>query len=563
MPTPRRRGGAGLFSTGVAGDSRHSERPERSVHAERTGFGEGTVHAERTAHAERGEHGEHGARAVGAGRAEGSAGAGRGDGSAGAEEPAPERAKQPANPERAAITALTDSFVPTLCDWLRIPSIGVDPAHHPDVRRSADWLATRLREDGWPEVEVWDEGPALPAVFACWPAEDPDAPTVLVYGHHDVQPVDPVEKWEHPPFEPRVVGDEIRGRGASDDKGQVAMHLLAVKAHLAATKQSAPSVTLKLFVEGEEESGSPHFRKTLEDHGERLECDLVVFTDTALHERDAPTVNTGQRGVLGAEIVFEGGTEDVHSGRAGGAIPNPAKALAKLIAALHDDDGRIQLPHFYDDVREPSAKEREDYGSLPFDEQDWLKRNGGGAQKTHGEPGYTTYERLWVRPTAEVNGISGGYTGPGFKTIIPASATAKISFRLVPDQHPDRTTAQLRRFVEDHTPDGITATVTIRGEGVPPYAISPDDPANATVKKAMEMAFDQPVRFARAGGSGPAAVLQQKLGVPLVYLGATLPDDRVHAPNERVVVPLLLKGAEAAAHLWRMLAEAEIAKRVP
>ncbi|GHH57006.1 M20/M25/M40 family metallo-hydrolase [Lentzea cavernae] len=460
------------------------------------------------------------------------------------------------------MAALSDSFVSDLCEWIRIPSIGVDPAHLADVRRSAEWLAERLTADGWPEVEVWDDGPALPAVFACWPARDPEAPTVLVYGHHDVQPVDPLEKWAHPPFEPLISGDEIRGRGASDDKGQVAMHLLAVRAHLAATGQDAPSVTLKLFIEGEEESGSPHLRKLLEDRGSQLECDLVVFTDTALHERDAPTVNTGQRGVLGAEITFDGGTDDVHSGRAGGAIPNPATALAKLIAALHDDDGRILLDGFYDDVAEPSTREREDYAALPFDEQDWLKRNGGGAQKTHGEPGYTTYERLWVRPTAEVNGISGGYTGPGFKTIIPATATAKISFRLVPHQHPDKVKDQLERFVARHTPEGITATTTIRGEGVPPYAISPDDPANAAVKEAVELAFDQPVRFARAGGSGPAAVLQQRLGVPLVYLGATLPDDRVHAPNERVVVPLLLKGAEAAAHLWRMLAETAIAKRL-
>ncbi|MFD4638449.1 M20/M25/M40 family metallo-hydrolase [Lentzea sp. NPDC058436] len=475
----------------------------------------------------------------------------------------PERPERATTAERAAVAALSDSFVAGLCEWIRIPSIGVDPAHLADVRRSAGWLADRLTADGWPEVEVWDEGPALPAVYACWPAQDPRAPTVLVYGHHDVQPVDPVEKWHHSPFEPQIVGDEIRGRGASDDKGQVAMHLLAVKAHLEATGQNAPGVTLKLFVEGEEESGSPHLRKLLEDRGSRLECDLVVFTDTALHERDAPTVNTGQRGVLGAEILFEGGADDVHSGRAGGAIPNPATALAKLIAALHDEDGRIQLDGFYDDVKEPSTKEREDYAALPFDEQDWLRRNGGGAQATRGEPGYTTYERLWVRPTAEVNGISGGYTGPGFKTIIPANATAKISFRLVPDQHPAKVKEQLDRFVERHTPEGITATVTIRGEGVPPYAISPDDPANAAVHRAMELAFDQPVWFARAGGSGPAALLQQKLGVPLVYLGATLPDDRVHAPNERVVVPLLLKGAEAAAHLWRMLAEAEIAKRVP
>ncbi|MFD9704973.1 M20/M25/M40 family metallo-hydrolase [Lentzea sp. NPDC059081] len=467
----------------------------------------------------------------------------------------------PERPERAAVAALSESFVAGLLEWIRIPSIGVDPHHHADVRRSAEWLSGRLRADGWPEVEIWDDGPALPAVFACWPADDPQAPTVLVYGHHDVQPVDPLERWQHPPFEPVTSGDEIRGRGASDDKGQVAMHLLAMKAHLVATGQNAPSVTVKLFIEGEEESGSPHLRKLLEDHGNALACDLVVFTDTSLHERDAPTVNTGQRGVLGGEIMFFGGTDDVHSGRAGGAIPNPATALAKLVAALHDDEGRILIDGFYDDVREPSTQEREDYAALPFDEQSWLAHNGGGARRTHGEPGYSTLERIWVRPTAEVNGLHSGYTGPGLKTIIPASATAKVSFRLVPDQRPEKIRAQFEEFVARHTPEGIRAEVSFRGTGVPPYAISPDHPANATVREAMELAFDQPVRFARAGGSGPAAVLQALLGVPLVYLGATLPDDRVHAPNERVVVPLLLKGAEAAAHLWRMLAPADIAKR--
>ncbi|WP_197289136.1 M20/M25/M40 family metallo-hydrolase [Nocardia sp. NRRL S-836] len=466
------------------------------------------------------------------------------------------------HPERSAVAELADDFVSGLREWLTIPSIGVDPAHHADVHRSARWLADRLRADGWPEVEVWDHGPALPAVYACWPAEDPGAPAVLVYGHHDVQPVDPVERWQHPPFEPVLSGDELYGRGASDDKGQVAMHLLGVKAHLSATGQNAPSVTLKLFVEGEEESGSPHLRKLLEDHRDDLGCDLVVFTDTALHERDAPTVNTGQRGVLGGEITFFGGTDDVHSGRAGGAIPNPATALARLVAALHDEHGRVQLPGFYDDVREPSEQERADYAALPFDERKWLAHNGGGAQALAGEPGYTTFERLWVRPTAEVNGISGGYTGPGLKTIIPASATAKLSFRLVPDQLPENVAGQLREFVAKHTPEGIRAEVSFRGTGVPPYAISPDHPANEAVRKAFELAFDQPVRFARAGGSGPAAVLQAWLGVPLVYLGATLPDDRVHAPNERVVLPLLLKGAEAAAHLWRMLAGEDVAMRL-
>jgi acetylornithine deacetylase/succinyl-diaminopimelate desuccinylase-like protein len=454
--------------------------------------------------------------------------------------------------EREAVAALADDFLSGLREWLAIPSISADPAHHGDVARSANWLADALRRDGWPQVEVWDSGPALPAVFACWPAVDPDAPTVLVYGHHDVQPVDPLALWTHPPFEPTLVGEELFGRGASDDKGQVAMHLLGLKAHLA--DRDAPAVTIKLFVEGEEESGSPHLADLLDGHRDQLAGDLVVFTDTPLYSRDAPTVCTGQRGVYGAEVVFTGGTSDVHSGRVGGGVPNPATAIARLVAALHDEQGRVELPGFYADVVEPTQAERADYASLPFDEADWLAVNANGALAVAGEAGWTTLERVWVRPTAEVNGISGGYTGPGLKTIVPSSAAVKLSFRLVPDQRPEKIAAALREFVAAHTPTGLVAEVVDAG-GAPPYAVDIAHPANEAVREALEAAFEQPVRYCRTGGSGPAAVLHDRLGVPIVYLGATLPDDRIHAPNERVVVPLLLRGAEAAARLWRLLPE--------
>ncbi|MBB5956116.1 acetylornithine deacetylase/succinyl-diaminopimelate desuccinylase-like protein [Saccharothrix tamanrassetensis] len=460
----------------------------------------------------------------------------------------------PENPERAAVNALAGDFLAGLREWLAIPSIGTDPAHHGDVGRSARWLADALRRDGWPDVQVWDTGPALPAVYACRPAADPDAPTVLVYGHHDVQPVDPVEQWHHPPFEPTLVGEELFGRGASDDKGQIAMHLLGVKAHLAAVGAAQPAVTIKLFIEGEEESGSPFLTRLLDDHRDELECDLVVFTDTPLYARDAPTICTGQRGVYGAEVVFTGGSSDVHSGRAGGSVPNPATAIARLVAALHDDQGRVQLRDFYADVVEPTETERADYAALPFDENVWLA-NSGGAQALSGEEGWSTLERVWVRPTAEVNGIHGGYTGPGLKTIVPASASVKLSFRLVPDQRLEQVADALREFVAAHTPPGLRAEVIPRGDGVPPYAMDVSHPAVGALRDAVEGAFDQPVRFSRTGGSGPAALLHGWLGVPVVYLGATLPDDRIHAPNERVVVPLLLRGAEAAARLWRLLPE--------
>ncbi|WP_307868084.1 M20/M25/M40 family metallo-hydrolase [Umezawaea beigongshangensis] len=460
---------------------------------------------------------------------------------------------EPAHREREAVAALADDFLSGLREWLTIPSVGADPAHHADVGRSAEWLASALRADGWPVVEVWDSGPALPAVHARWPSDDPDAPTVLVYGHHDVQPVDPVELWHTPPFEPVLVGEELFARGASDDKGQVAMHLLGVRAHLAATGRTSPAVNLVLFVEGEEESGSPHITRLLDEHRAELASDLIVFTDTPLYERDAPTVCTGQRGQYAADVVFTGGTSDVHSGRAGGGVPNPATALARLVAALHDDAGRVGLPGFYDDVAELSETERASWAELPFDEAAWLSANAGGAQAATGEEGFTTLERVWARPTAEVNGIAGGYTGPGGKTIVPASASVKLSFRLVPDQRPEHVADQLRAFVAAHTPPGVRAEVIERGAGAPPYAVDLTHPANLAVHDALEAALEQPVRFSRTGGSGPAAILHGWLGAPVVYLGVTLPGDRIHAPNERVVVPLLLRGAEAAAHLWRLL----------
>jgi acetylornithine deacetylase/succinyl-diaminopimelate desuccinylase-like protein len=462
--------------------------------------------------------------------------------------------------ERDAVAALAPDFVVRLREWLAIPSIGTDPAHHPDVARSAGWLAEALRADGWPTVEVWDDGPALPAVYAHWPAADPDAPTVLVYGHHDVQPVDPVELWRHPPFEPTLVGEELFARGASDDKGQVAMHLLALRAHLAATGRMSPAVSVKLFVEGEEECGSPHILDLIQAHRDRLDCDLVVVTDTAVFNRDAVTVVTGQRGVMEAEVTFTSGTMDLHSGRFGGAVPNPAVELARLVAALHDPAGRVAIPGFYDDVRPPSDVERADFAELPFDQTAWLAGPGGGVTEATGEAGWSSLERIWVRPTAEVNGLVAGYTGPGVKTIIPHRASAKLSFRLVPDQRPDRIRELIRAFVDAHTPSAVRAEVRFGGASEA-YAAPTDHPATTAVRDALRLAFDQEVRFTRAGGSGPASTLHTGLGVPTVYFGVGLPDDRIHAPNERVVLPFLLRGAEALAYLWRVLPDRMLRRR--
>ncbi|WP_055520810.1 M20/M25/M40 family metallo-hydrolase, partial [Streptomyces ossamyceticus] len=300
------------------------------------------------------------------------------------------------------------AFLDDLVEWLRIPSVSAQPEHATDVRRSADWLAAKLRETGFPVAEVW-ETPGAPAVFAEWPSEDPDAPTVLVYGHHDVQPAAREDGWNSEPFEPVIRENRLHARGAADDKGQVFFHTLGVRAHLAATGRSTPAVHLKMIVEGEEESGSPHFRALVEKHAERLAADAVVVSDTGMWSEDTPTVCTGMRGLAECEIRLYGPDQDIHSGSFGGAVPNPATEVARLVAALHDEHARVAIPGFYDGIVELTDRERELFAELPFDEERWLRTARSTA--AHGEAGHTTLERVWARPTAEVNGI-GGRAGP-------------------------------------------------------------------------------------------------------------------------------------------------------
>jgi acetylornithine deacetylase/succinyl-diaminopimelate desuccinylase-like protein len=386
----------------------------------------------------------------------------------------------------------------------------------------------------------------------------------LVYGHHDVQPVDPLELWEHPPFEPTVVetpdGPELHARGAIDDKGNVAFHLLGMRAHLAATGRDTPAVTVKLLIEGEEESGSPHFADLLRERADRLRCDVVVVSDTGMAAHDAPSAVTAMRGLADAEITLRGPAVDLHSGSFGGGVPNPLHAMAELLAALHDDQGRVTLPGFYDKVRPLTDRERDLMARVPFDEQEWLAGPAASRIAT-GEKGFSTLERVGARPTAEVNGMWGGYTGPGHKTIIPAEAHAKVTFRLVADQRPEDVADQVRAWVEAHLPAGIEADVHAPPGGVAPCASDLDSPAMAALLSAIAQAFDtdaDQVLFLREGGSGPEADLVEQLGAPLLFLGAGLPTDRIHSPNERVLLPMLWKGAEATAHLWRELAAARL-----
>jgi acetylornithine deacetylase/succinyl-diaminopimelate desuccinylase-like protein len=457
---------------------------------------------------------------------------------------------------RGYINENAAGFFDALMQWLAIPSISADPGHSGDVRRSAEWLAGHLGQSGFPVAEVWETGPdggGLPAVFAHWPAVDPAAPVVLVYGHHDVQPVEPLDEWESPPFQPVRHDGQLLARGASDDKGQVLFHALAARASLAAGGRDAPPVTLKVLIEGEEESGSTNFAALLEARRDLLACDVIVVTDTSMWAADVPSICTGMRGVAEAEIDLRGAEHDLHSGSFGGAVPNPLHVLADLLAGLHDRDGRVTLPGFYDKVLPVSPAEREMFARLPFDEQAWLA-DAGHSRAAAGEAGFSTLERIWARPTAEVNGMWGGHTGPGGKTIIPGQAHAKLSFRLVANQEPADVATALREYVAQRTPPGIDATVTIGESGVRACSSPVDSAAVAAARRAMERAFGREVLFTREGGSGPEADLAAILGAPLVFLGVGLDSDRIHAPNEKVEMALLLKGAEAAAYLWDELA---------
>ena len=464
--------------------------------------------------------------------------------------------------ERDTVLAGADEWLTELMTWVNIPSVSADPGHHPDVLASAEFLADALRRTGFPTVEVWSDSDALPAVYAHWPSGDPDALRVTVYGHHDVQPADGVERWTHPPFEATVVGDELFGRGASDDKGNIFMHLLGVRAHLAATGRTAPAVDLTLFVEGEEESGSPHIGQLLETHRDRLRADVLVISDTGIFDANTPSVCVGMRGLVSAEISLHGPDVDLHSGSFGGAVPNPITELARVLASLHDVDHRIAVPGFYEGVIDPSDDDRAATAALPFDESAWTA-GPAASRALVGEAGWSTLERVGVRPTAEINGIWGGYTGPGGKTIVPTDASAKLTFRLVGRQDPEHIRAVVTDFLTEQvnaTP-GLTLSLHWDGNGVRPVHVDSGHPATVVARHALGKAFDtDTVLLTREGGSGPEAELAEALSVtegpaPLIFLGVMTPEDQIHAPNERASIPLLRRGCEAVAHLWSGLAE--------
>lgn len=437
-----------------------------------------------------------------------------------------------------------DSYV----EFLRIPSISTLPEHAGDCRRAAEWIAGQLRTIGIEHVEVCETG-GHPLVYGDWLHAD-GAPTVLVYAHYDVQPVDPLELWVKPPFEPRVENGRIYARGAADDKSHVHLHLRAAEAILA-TRGGLP-VNLRFVFEGEEESSSVHLDAWIAANRERLAADVVFISDSGFFEGNRPAITVGLRGLMYAQIDVTGTAVDLHSGSYGGAVQNPANALASIIAALKGPDGRVCIPGFYDAVVPLTERDRAAFAGLPFDDDAY--REALGLPALFGEEGFGTLERRGARPTLDVNGLWGGFTGEGSKTIIPAHAHAKVSCRLVANQDPDLIFEQFRREVLRLAPPGVRVDVRYLGGGRP--SLTPiDHPATQAAARAIRATFGVEPLYIREGGSIPVcASFETLLGLPVVLLGFTPPDDNAHAPNESMELANYESGLRAVARCWDELA---------
>ena len=447
------------------------------------------------------------------------------------------------------LDATHDARLESYKAFLRIPSISALPQHADDCRAAAGWLVEALTSAGLEHAEAVETG-GHPIVYADW-LHAPDAPTVLIYGHYDVQPVDPLELWTSPPFDPLVVGDRMLARGAADDKGQVHAHVMAAGAVLA-TRGGLP-VNVRYVFEGEEESSSIHLDAWLTSERDRLTADVAIISDTGFFEGNLPSITLSLRGIMYAQIDVVGTAVDLHSGGYGGTVQNPANALAQIIAGLKGPDGRIRIPGFYDDVVPLSAAERAALAALPFDEDAYQQRLGLTALV--GEVGYTTLERRGARPTLDVNGLWGGFQGEGGKTIIPAHAHAKVSCRLVTAQDPDRIFEAFRAYVEEIAPPGVTTTVRYLGGGWPSLTRA-DHPATEAAARALEATFGQPPVYIREGGSIPVcASFDSILGLPVVLLGFTQPDEHAHAPNEWMDLGNYETSIRTIARLWAEFAD--------
>jgi acetylornithine deacetylase/succinyl-diaminopimelate desuccinylase-like protein len=449
------------------------------------------------------------------------------------------------------VRANRERYLRELTDWVACPSVSAQPARHVHVRESAEVAVARMRAAGLEDCAVLETG-GLPAAYGAW-LHAPGKPTILIYGHHDVQPEDPVELWTSPPWSATVRDGKIFGRGTVDDKGQVLMHVAAIEAHLR-TNGKLP-LNVKVIVEGEEEIGSPSFEGFLAREKARLQCDVVIVSDTAVFAEDVPSLTVSLRGLSHWEVTVQGPATDLHSGYFGGLVQNPIEALGAMLATLREADGRIAVAGFYEGVREPSERQRDELRGLPFDVAREAATLGVPAL-AGGERDRLPLERMWLRPTLECNGIWGGYQGAGHKTIVPSWAKAKISARLVEGQDP----AHVRRVVQEHlervAPAGVRVEVASDGD-VRAVATSRDHPAVKAAARAMERGFGKAPVFIGTGGTiGPVSSFDRILGLPQVLIGVGLPDDQIHAPNEKFDLGQFYGGIETMVYLYDELAAA-------
>jgi acetylornithine deacetylase/succinyl-diaminopimelate desuccinylase-like protein len=433
-----------------------------------------------------------------------------------------------------------------LFDFLRIPSVSARSEHTPDVKRAAEWLAQRMKDAGL-ETRV-EPTAGHPVVVGEWRKAGPDAPTVLIYGHYDVQPAEPLDLWTTPPFEPSVRHGRIYARGSVDDKGQLYMHVKAIESLMRANG-SLP-VNVVVLAEGEEEVGSEHLMPFVQQNADRLRGDYIVVSDTTMFAPGMPTIGASLRGLAYFEINVRGPAQDLHSGTYGGAVLNPATALARIIASFHDENGHVQIPGFYDDVN-AAPEFRDQIRKLPFNEGEFLKETGSKALS--GEGGFTTFERLWIRPTLEINGMLSGYTGEGSKTVLPARAMAKVSCRLVPDQDPEKIRQRFTDYVNDVAPAEVDVEVTYL-HGGKPWRAKLEGKLYEAAARALHTAFGRAPVYAGEGGSIPiVSEFERVLRAPVLLMGFGLPGENAHAPDEWMSVENFDKGTHAAAALLEEL----------
>jgi acetylornithine deacetylase/succinyl-diaminopimelate desuccinylase-like protein len=451
------------------------------------------------------------------------------------------------------VSQATDAFIEQnktrlldeLKEFLRIPSVSTLPEHAGDVQRAARFVADSLKAVGLENVEIIPTA-KHPLVYADW-LHASGKPTVLCYGHYDVQPPDPLEEWISPPFDPTLRDGNIFARGSADDKGQMYMHIKAVEA-LRAVNGTLP-VNLKFLIEGEEEVGGESIAKYVAENSAKLKADVALVSDTELFAEGLPTLCVGLRGLVYTEIEARGPARDLHSGMYGGAAPNAVFGLVELLSKLKDANGVIQIPGIYDDVEPPDPAEKHSWTTLPFDEKEFLKNEVGSTRLT-GEPGYSVLERVWARPTLEVHGIAGGFTAAGAKTVIPARATAKVSIRLVPKQDPQKVIAAYKKFVKEKTPAGIETEVRVLSAG-PAIIVNPDHPAIHVAAQSFRDILGKETVFIRSGGSIPiVGDFATHLGIPTILMGFGLPDDGLHSPNEKYKVANYYAGIMTIAHFF-------------